>query len=177
MTSIHIITSIDVDVTCHFNELTSVVDAIRVLQTQWVEFTLSMWRGAPIVVAIATAIWPQPMTCCLKYGRPSPRQPRPSSAFVCVQQFHSKNGRAYLFKGVVNVCFGSKEERLMTTGVHIVRDAYCIGCMLPVGWKYVTPHCTMPGGRERRLGCVRSCRRLLMNTNRNTKKASSFWNV
>lgn len=52
------------------------------------------------------------------------------------KQFHSKNGRAYLFKGVVNVCFGSKEERLMTTGVHIVRDAFCVGCMLPVGWKY-----------------------------------------
>lgn len=54
-----------------------------------------------------------------------------------MQQFHSKNGRAYLFKGVVNVCFGPKEERLMTTGVHIVRDAFCVGCMLPVGWKYV----------------------------------------
>eukprot|EP00210_Caulerpa_lentillifera_P000056 g53.t1 len=51
-------------------------------------------------------------------------------------QFHSKNGRAYLFNEVVNVCYGSKEERLMTTGVHTVRDAFCVGCMLPVGWKY-----------------------------------------
>lgn len=24
----------------------------------------------------------------------------------------------------------------MTTGMHIVRDMFCIGCMYPVGWKY-----------------------------------------
>ncbi len=35
---------------------------------------------------------------------------------VCVQSFHSRQGKAYLFNAVVNVLEGPKEERLMTTG-------------------------------------------------------------
>ncbi|KIZ06423.1 Protein yippee-like protein [Monoraphidium neglectum] len=38
------------------------------------------------------------------------------------RQFHSKLGRAYLFDDVVNVVAGPLEERLMTTGMHIVRS-------------------------------------------------------
>ncbi|GMH36732.1 hypothetical protein BSKO_04605 [Bryopsis sp. KO-2023] len=52
------------------------------------------------------------------------------------KQFHSKNGRAYLFNVVVNVSAGPREKRLMTTGAHMVRDIFCVGCMFPVGWKY-----------------------------------------
>ena len=36
--------------------------------------------------------------------------------WVCVQSFHSRQGKAYLFNAVVNVLEGPKEERLMTTG-------------------------------------------------------------
>ena len=39
-----------------------------------------------------------------------------SSMPVCVQSFHSRQGKAYLFNAVVNVLEGPKEERLMTTG-------------------------------------------------------------
>ena len=28
----------------------------------------------------------------------------------------------------------------MLTGVHVVRDIYCISCQSNVGWKYVRPH-------------------------------------
>ncbi|CAD7699577.1 unnamed protein product [Ostreobium quekettii] len=29
----------------------------------------------------------------------------------------------------------------MTTGMHIVRDAFCTKCMFPVGWKYEEARC------------------------------------
>ena len=54
------------------------------------------------------------------------------------QSFHSKNGKAYLFNLVVNVCQGPKEERLMTTGLHHVADLQCTNCKQLVGWKYVS---------------------------------------
>lgn len=50
--------------------------------------------------------------------------------------FHCRRGKAYLFNTVVNVSVGENEERMMTTGVHIVADIYCICCNQNVGWKY-----------------------------------------
>ena len=37
---------------------------------------------------------------------------------------------------VVNVSLGPKEERILSTGLHTVRDIYCIGCEVNVGWYY-----------------------------------------
>jgi hypothetical protein len=37
----------------------------------------------------------------------------------------------------VNVREGEASERPMTTGLHIVRDIFCIKCDANVGWKYV----------------------------------------
>ncbi|GMH33760.1 hypothetical protein BSKO_01594 [Bryopsis sp. KO-2023] len=56
-------------------------------------------------------------------------------------QFHCKNGRAYLFHYVANVRLGPREERLMTTGPHIVRNTFCSQCMYLVGWKYEEARC------------------------------------
>lgn len=66
--------------------------------------------------------------------------------FSAPQQFHSKNGKAYLFNSVVNISAGPQEPRLMTTGMHTVRDIFCVGCMYSIGWKYVSigPPPTMP---------------------------------
>ncbi|KAH7435256.1 hypothetical protein KP509_06G056300 [Ceratopteris richardii] len=50
--------------------------------------------------------------------------------------FHCRNGPAYLFNSVVNVTVGETEERMMTTGMHIVADIFCICCCQNVGWKY-----------------------------------------
>ncbi|KAG9053904.1 hypothetical protein FS842_006794 [Serendipita sp. 407] len=50
--------------------------------------------------------------------------------------FQGQHGRAYLFSGVVNVSEGEPNERPMTTGLHIVRDIFCIKCNDQVGWKY-----------------------------------------
>ena len=51
--------------------------------------------------------------------------------------------RSYLFNSVINVSTGPEEEREMLTGVHVVRDIYCISCQSNVGWKYVRSH-TLP---------------------------------
>lgn len=37
-----------------------------------------------------------------------------------------------------NVIVCPKEERLMTTGMHIVSDIQCVRCLQVVGWKYVS---------------------------------------
>lgn len=31
-----------------------------------------------------------------------------------------------------------KEERMTTTGMHILSDVFCVGCGASVGWKYVS---------------------------------------
>jgi hypothetical protein len=52
---------------------------------------------------------------------------------VCVQSFHCRHGKAYLFSQVVNVCVGAREDRLMTTGLHTVSDLNCAVCLQVVG--------------------------------------------
>ncbi|ERN05969.1 hypothetical protein AMTRI_Chr08g204970 [Amborella trichopoda] len=52
------------------------------------------------------------------------------------KNFQSRNGKAYLFNRVVNVSTGISEEKMMTTGPHIVADIYCNFCFQVVGWKY-----------------------------------------
>ncbi|KAL2929262.1 hypothetical protein RDABS01_034673 [Bienertia sinuspersici] len=55
---------------------------------------------------------------------------------IISKAFHSRNSRAYLFDRVVNVTVGEQEDRMMMTGLHTVVDIFCVGCGLPVGWKY-----------------------------------------
>ena len=43
--------------------------------------------------------------------------------------------RLNLFR--VNVFTGPPEERIMTTGLHVVRDILCSDCQITLGWKYV----------------------------------------
>jgi len=52
------------------------------------------------------------------------------------QSFHSHHGPAYLFNHAVNVTLGPPEERDMTTGRHVVRNLFCIGCSTVLGWRY-----------------------------------------
>ncbi|OUZ99076.1 Yippee/Mis18 [Macleaya cordata] len=59
---------------------------------------------------------------------------------IISRSFHCKHGKAYLFTKVVNVTVGEMEERLMITGMHTVRDIFCVGCGAIVGWKYVAAH-------------------------------------
>lgn len=52
------------------------------------------------------------------------------------KHFHGRFGRAYLFKSVVNVCLGPKEDRELLTGLHTVNDIYCKCCHQILGWRY-----------------------------------------
>lgn len=54
--------------------------------------------------------------------------------------FHCRRGKAYLYNTVVNVIAGINEERIMTTGLHVVADIYCVYCNQNVGWKYETAY-------------------------------------
>ena len=37
----------------------------------------------------------------------------------------------------MNVICGTKEERLLLSGLHVVCDIFCKGCNSLIGWKYV----------------------------------------
>jgi hypothetical protein len=64
----------------------------------------------------------QPLVCHLCVG--------------CAQEFHGRNGRAYLFDRAANVRAGVTEQRLLMTGWHRVADVACVGCGTAVGWTY-----------------------------------------
>ncbi|KAJ2851117.1 hypothetical protein IWW36_001368 [Coemansia brasiliensis] len=57
----------------------------------------------------------------------------------CIEsrQYTGQYGRAILFTDIVNVRAGEEDKRSMTTGVHIVRDIFCMRCNKYVGWTYV----------------------------------------
>ncbi|KAG1661193.1 hypothetical protein FOA52_005999 [Chlamydomonas sp. UWO 241] len=50
--------------------------------------------------------------------------------------FHARSGKAYLFHNAVNVYTGAQEERMMTTGMHLVSDIFCVSCCSCIGWRY-----------------------------------------
>ncbi|CAI0440138.1 unnamed protein product, partial [Linum tenue] len=53
------------------------------------------------------------------------------------KEFQGRYGRAYLFRKVVNIVIGSSEERILSSGFHVVNDIYCSSCMQLVGWRYL----------------------------------------
>ncbi|XP_043725282.1 protein yippee-like isoform X2 [Telopea speciosissima] len=59
---------------------------------------------------------------------------------IISKSFHCRHGKAYLFRKVVNVSVGEKEDRMMITGMHTVADIFCVGCGSIVGWTYEAAH-------------------------------------
>ena len=57
---------------------------------------------------------------------------------VISKAFQGRHGRAYLFNDVAlpNVVLGEKEDRLLMSGLHTVRDLRCVKCQTTLGWKY-----------------------------------------
>lgn len=55
---------------------------------------------------------------------------------IISKAFQGRHGRAYLFNNVVNIVLGLKEDRLLITGLHTVRDIHCGHCNATLGWKY-----------------------------------------
>ncbi|KAG6511904.1 hypothetical protein ZIOFF_029983 [Zingiber officinale] len=57
-----------------------------------------------------------------------------------VQLFGIFNQPFTLFLNSVNVTAGTKEERMMLTGLHTVSDIFCVGCGSNLGWNYISAH-------------------------------------
>ncbi|KAK9224199.1 hypothetical protein WN944_012649 [Citrus x changshan-huyou] len=55
---------------------------------------------------------------------------------IVSKAFQGRFGRAYLFRSVVNVSLGPREERLLVSGLHSVNDIYCSSCQQLLGWRY-----------------------------------------
>ncbi|CAN0225543.1 unnamed protein product [Pylaiella littoralis] len=55
---------------------------------------------------------------------------------VISECFHGHRGRAFLFERCVNVAAGRPENRMLTTGMHVVADISCKSCGAELGWKY-----------------------------------------
>uniref|UniRef100_A0A915EF71 Yippee domain-containing protein n=1 Tax=Ditylenchus dipsaci TaxID=166011 RepID=A0A915EF71_9BILA len=49
-------------------------------------------------------------------------------------------GVAWLFDSVINIDLSNVEEKVMLTGRHMVRDAFCKNCKSRVGWMYEFAH-------------------------------------
>eukprot|EP00164_Ancoracysta_twista_P014295 GFYU01023237.1.p2 GENE.GFYU01023237.1~~GFYU01023237.1.p2 ORF type:complete len:113 (+),score=8.61 GFYU01023237.1:113-451(+) len=59
---------------------------------------------------------------------------------IISKAFTGRDGRAFLFSNVINVAYGAREDRLLITGLHTVRDIFCNCCQAPLGWKYEEAH-------------------------------------
>lgn len=68
----------------------------------------------------------------------------------------------------VNYSEGSEENRVLMTGLHSVRDVFCIGCEDVLGWKYVSPVLAS-------LSKI-PCRWLHLKILKSTKKERLSWN-
>lgn len=61
-----------------------------------------------------------------------------TSSDIISDNFHGKNGSAYLVNKIVNVKNGPLETRNMMTGDYTVCDTLCQQCDSYVGWQYLT---------------------------------------
>ena len=50
--------------------------------------------------------------------------------------FTGETGRAFLFDGVVNLCYSEAHHRMLITGEHFVQDVRCKRCNARLGWRY-----------------------------------------
>jgi hypothetical protein len=60
--------------------------------------------------------------------------------YIISRSFTGRYGKAILVADAVNVLTGPPEDRHLMTGLHTVRDLFCIGCGQLVGWKYDYAH-------------------------------------
>ncbi|KAI9245745.1 yippee zinc-binding/DNA-binding /Mis18, centromere assembly-domain-containing protein [Sporodiniella umbellata] len=56
---------------------------------------------------------------------------------IISRNFQGQTGPAYLVDQVINVKLGTKEERMMLTGIHTIADINCNQCQIRLGWKYL----------------------------------------
>ena len=68
---------------------------------------------------------------CNKCGTPlTNRESRESD------NYQGSSGKAYLFTRAINLRYSVVRQRQMMTGSHYVRDVFCKGCSVKLGWMY-----------------------------------------
>ncbi|KAI8637269.1 yippee-like protein [Parasitella parasitica] len=56
---------------------------------------------------------------------------------IISRKFQGRNGPAYLVDAISNIIVGTREERMLRTGIHTVADIICNQCHIKIGWKYL----------------------------------------
>mmetsp|Transcript_28967 Transcript_28967/g.28645 ORF Transcript_28967/g.28645 Transcript_28967/m.28645 type:complete len:82 (+) Transcript_28967:36-281(+) len=56
-----------------------------------------------------------------------------SQSQLLSKAFSGRDGRAFLFKTVINGKLGDPEEQTLLSGLYIIRDLYCKSCDLLIG--------------------------------------------
>ena len=56
------------------------------------------------------------------------------------RQFHGRHGRAFLVSSCANSYFAPADQKLLMTGLHVVRDVFCVRCGHILGWTYDHAH-------------------------------------
>lgn len=60
-----------------------------------------------------------------------------SKSQVISKNFTGKYGKSFLVHKMINIIEGPNEEKMLTTGVHLIRDIFCKSCNASVGWTYI----------------------------------------
>lgn len=59
-----------------------------------------------------------------------------SQKYLISKAFSGRLGRAFLFEKIINFNLGNPQEKILLSGLYIIRDLYCKMCELIIGWKY-----------------------------------------
>ncbi|ETS73987.1 hypothetical protein PFICI_13853 [Pestalotiopsis fici W106-1] len=93
-------------------------------------------KYAPLSATVQTSQTPGSKSDLRKFGCKSCKTFLALYESIISRNFRGQHGKAYLFSNVENVDFGMPQEKSMTTGMHTLRDARCLGCGEVMGWKY-----------------------------------------
>eukprot|EP00903_Cladosiphon_okamuranus_P011490 g10822.t1 len=68
------------------------------------------------------------------------------------KEFHTKDGRGFLVRDVINITNGPPQSRMLRTGKHTCEDVSCVSCHTEIGWQYTD---TAERGQRYKIGlCV-----------------------
>ena len=63
-----------------------------------------------------------------------------STEAIVSRQFHGRHGRAFLVSSCANSYFAPADQKMLMTGLHVVRDVFCVRCDHILGWTYDHAH-------------------------------------
>jgi hypothetical protein len=55
---------------------------------------------------------------------------------IISRAFQGHSGKAYLFEHVLNYYTGNAANKMLMSGIHKIRDVFCLSCDTKIGWTY-----------------------------------------